>query len=324
MSFDSSVHHHPPPTMSSDSSKKRFLSYPLTLTYAQRGKNVITAPILTKIFKTLTRFGEDGSILKEEEGGFTPFYSDEKGAVSCGSIILVSKDLETQPKNSELLSNLFSYEYDTFNPEKDTSDTIKEKVNAFIKNKIYGGKGNNVPKFNICIHPDHTNLIMASFFKIQLNWGYLNVSKKSLKFYSANAAAEGTMVDGFRIPEVRSCAARIYINNNGKHYLLVRIPVNSLRRYGSPPPPPPPQKRRKNNDEDKENFIEPWNHDPDGGSRLENINQDYLYLTMVTKVSPPSNNNNNYKLADTELDENPQELCNVGEKLIAKSLRKKT
>lgn len=268
-----------------------FLNNASILTLAKKGKNSVFLPLLSKIFKTLINFGESGIIKENLE-----FPKYDKEALAYGSIVLVADDLKKTQSNCEDFSKLIPYKYDTFNKGKDINNTIKEKVNAFIKRTCNNAA---IPEFNLNIQSEITNLILVSFFGIKLKWGYCDVDKTKINFCNNE-------VNGFCIPFAK-CAARLY----KKNYLLVRIPVNGLS-YNS-------MLESKKKEEKKEgitDFIEPWKEN-DG--KCQGITKDYLYLTMVMKASENLKENSR-EIAILRNDKDPEDLCKVGEELIIDSL----
>ena len=265
-----------------------------------RGENSINLLSLADMFNTLVHFGATKQILRKEEGGFSPFYHDRRGAICHGAIALVSKDLAIDNNHKEL-SNVFThYKYQTFDRSKDTPDSIRNKVNTFIKTIFRDSEGNAdaIPKFNVCVCPLSTNLVLVSFFNIQLPWQYNNVSGSSIKFHSNKDDSEGKTVEGFCIQEVKQCAAAIFDDE----YLVLRLPVNWISGDALYEP----EEKKKD-----PSFTEPWRKDPDGGSRLEEIIGNFVYLTLVTKVSRPEEDNT---LANTEFDQSSQNCAKMEKK----------
>ena len=284
------------------------LTNPPTLQDARDGKNSIFLPILGELFNNLVEFGANGFI----RNPFTPFVTH---ALKYGLVVLVSDDLNDGiDESSEKLSDLFPYKYQTFNRKTDSWETIKMKINNFIKEICTDRKlkAKDLPKYNVMIDTNITNIIFTCFFNIQLEWRYTDIFEKSLKFYSFN---DETSVDGFCIPRA-FCASRIYIINDEEKFLLVRIPVNNIKT----------KTKEVEDDEDAAimytNYIEPWQSDPNNDSFLETIDSGSVYLTIVAKISKELPIKKD-RFANLETYD-PEKLCEIGEKLIVESFKKKS
>ena len=222
-------------------------------------------------------------------------------------MVLVSKDLTIDDNDHrKKLSDIFArYKYQTFDKSKDTSTSIMNKINTFIEKVFRGSREDAIPRFDSFVEPMITNVLLVTFCNIQLKWGYDNndLYGTSIDFYKSKEDSKGKTVKGFCISGVKKCAAAIFDDE----YLVLRIPVNRIGNALF---------NKKEKEKQDPRFTKPWRKDPDGSSRLEEIDRNFMYFTVVSNVSRSDKEN---ILANTEFDQSPQNLREKGEKIINKS-----
>ena len=118
-----------------------------------------------------------------------------------------------------------------------------------------------------------------------------------IKCYNSKDDSKGKIVKGFCISEVKQCAAAIF----GDEYLVLRVPVSRIGNALF---------NKKEKEKQDPCFTEPWRKDPGGGSRSEEIDRNFIYFTVVAKVSRSEEES---ILANAEFDQNPQNLRENGE-----------
>ena len=258
------------------------------------------------MFNTLTHFGETKQILKKEEDGFLRFKHDQIGAVRHGAMVLVSKNLaiDANDHHKELSEVFAHYKYQTLDKSKDTPTSIMDKVNTFIDDVFRDSREDAIPRFTSFVDPTITNILLVTFCNIQLHWCIYDhyVYETFIKCYNSKDDSKGKIVKGFCISEVKQYAAAIFDDE----YLVLRVPVS---RIGA-------ALFKKEKEKQDPCFTEPWRKDPDGGSRSEEIDRNFVYFTVVTKVSRSEEES---MLANAEFDQSPQNLRENGEKIINKS-----
>ena len=275
------------------------LSTSFNIDRLKNGHCLLSVPTITEIFYTICVRGNSNSNSttsseKEQQLAFQPFVQDERKCISYGGIVLVTSDMKRDDDDvsgvKQKLSSLFPFKYEPFDRKEDNAETIKNKVNDFIKKvvmpvkcRIPGGLSRplgwlgerlkeDFPKFNHFVNTNLTNLLLVAFFDVRLNWMHMDVS--SVRDFVFN----GKPRQAFSIPNVLA-GARLYPakSPSTERYLVVRFPVNRINSDFSCPPSVFITKE----DDDKD--YHPWGNVND--AFFDNVSGNVMYLSLCMRVN---------------------------------------